>query len=85
MTLVVSIVYTVIHAYLQKEKMKLKISADKVNYDPKTNEYTVDLNLHKLGSMYTIPIYCYNVDWGDFYSVLSTLRKTFRIEFSEWK
>lgn len=65
--------------------MKLRINADKVNYDPKTNEYTVDINLQKLGYVFKEPIYCYNVDYGIMHSIIRVLDKECRFSFSEYK
>jgi len=65
--------------------MELKVSADKVNYDPKTNEYTVKVNLDKLGSLFDTPIYVYNIDYGTYFSIVSTLSQKFRYEFNEYK
>lgn len=65
--------------------MELKLSEDNVTYDPKTNEYTVKINLEKLGSLYGVPIYCYNVDLMDYYKLVSIMNYKFTREFREFK
>lgn len=64
MTLVVNIGYTVIHAYLRKQKMKRKLKSSDVSYNPKTDEYTIEDNLYFVGTVYGVPVYCERHDYG---------------------
>lgn len=65
--------------------MKLRVNADKVNYDPKTNEYTVDINLQRIGYVFKEPIYCYNVNYGTLCYITKYLGENYRFGFSEYK
>lgn len=59
--------------------MKLRLSSDKVTYDPKSGDYSIDLNLRLLGHLRGVPIYCYDVTSGDFFDVLVTLQKNYEL------
>ena len=44
--------------------MKIKLKPEQVQYNPKTDEYTIETNLQFVGTLYGVPIYCERTDYG---------------------